>query len=113
MIAKNEKMIISPSKIFVLSLPSHFAFSAVILKNQLPTYTIFGNFTPSPISSFRNEEWEETMRMLLNHLIHFLIFGFGTVSSDASIQEFILFYLPFIFLEEKDTSLWILIVLSL
>ena len=53
------------------------------------------------------------MRMLLNHLIHFLIFGFGTVSSDASIQEFILFYLPFIFLEEKDTSLWILIVLSL
>ena len=40
-----------------------------------------------------------------NHLIHFLIFGFGTVSSDTSIQEFLLLYVPCILLEVKYISL--------
>ena len=36
-----------------------------------------------------------------NHLIHFLIFGFGIASSDTSIQEFLLLYFPCIFPDVK------------
>ena len=48
-----------------------------------------------------------------NYLIQLLFFRYGIVSPDSSVSEFPLLYFAFIFLEMKDKSLWILIVLSL
>ena len=76
MIAKNEKM--SPK-----------------ISAHLP---ILRKFNPS-CSEIGDEKkpWEH----FRNHLIHFLIFGFGIVSSDTSIQEFLLLYFLCIFSQMK------------
>ena len=58
---------------------------------------IFQKFNP-PSSEIEDgtKLWEG-----FGNLIHFLIFDFGIVSSDTSIQEFLLLYFPCIFPEVK------------
>ena len=79
-------------------------------KMSCPFTHFFWNFNPPQSEMGDGTKLWECFR---NHLIQFIIFGFGTVSSDTSIQELILLYFPCIFPVEKYTSVWILIVLLL